>query len=288
MSNSFYTKTNDETLVINRDEENKDVDNFQKNGDIRLFEKVYKQRIPSLKNWAMKHYFPGLAPSIEDFLAELRIVFVKAVQKYDVNKGSFNTCLYTFLLNRVKNIKSSKYAKKRKPDTYDGPLSGILLSLDYNYSDGSGDGHDRSLADILESEDSNDYKKTVNEINFQDTLDILAGKNNTLRDVFIKLGRGSTLTSVIKECKIKKGIIQTSKSNIVKLNKRRNKRFVKQLISELEGIKDFSLLEYDINNDTHISYSVELKRTSESDMILKTIRQMRRNKSQLIHSLHLN
>ena len=101
----IFSKYDDKEICIDREEENAAVEAFQKSGDMSILEDVYIKRIPTLKVWAVKNYYPGLELTIDDFMEELSIVFVKAANKYNPEKGSFNTCLYTFLTNRIKNIK---------------------------------------------------------------------------------------------------------------------------------------------------------------------------------------
>ncbi len=184
-----------ENVIIDREQENRDVLEYKRTGDQKIFERLYSNRIPTLKNWAMKHYFPGLAPSIEDFFAELRIIFCKAIQKYELGRGSFNTCLFTFLLNRVKNIKSSKFAKKRVPEGYEGALGAIELSLDYNY--GSESGESSTIQDHLESKESDNHES--NKMLYDEIIDVLSDGNMTLKNVFVSIGDGETLLASIKE-----------------------------------------------------------------------------------------
>lgn len=259
--------------VIDRVQENKDVIEYQKTKDICLFEKLYKQRLPTLRYWALKHYFPGLSLSIDDFFSELSIVFVKAVEGYKKNRGSFNTCLYTFLLNRIKNIKSGRHAKKRKSAHYDGPLSGMILSLDFGYDDE--DGNKVDLMAKLENECSVDYHNTMNSIHFNESIDSMTN-NSFLKDVFVKLGNGATLSNVIREYKQRDGMLPVSRYYIKTVGN--NKKKIKALLAKKLHIKeDFSVVKCEIkDNDLH--YVVELKKTNESDMIIKTIRRMRKEK----------
>jgi len=165
-------------FCIDRDKEDKEVARFQKTGDLDLLDRVYQKRIPTLWNWTHKHYIPGVTCcSKQDLFAEFTVVFVTAAQKYNKKRGAFNTCLYTFLLNRIKNIKGSRYAKKRMPLHYCGPISGMIRSLDYVYN--NKDGSEVSLKDTLT--DGSRDGKVPDKLHLEETLDILAPKNETIK-----------------------------------------------------------------------------------------------------------
>ena len=93
---------------IDREQENRDVDAFQKNHNEKLFEKIYKIRIPTLQIWARKTHY--LMDSKDDMFGELSSCFAKAVSTYKKKKGSFNTWLFIFLLTA-----SGMYKPAAKP-----------------------------------------------------------------------------------------------------------------------------------------------------------------------------
>ena len=281
MSKDFYKELENVNLEIDREQENKDVALYQQTKDENIIRKVFEARIPTLKYWATKHYFPGLAQSIEDFYGELVIVFVKTVKGYKYGRGSFNTCLYTFLSNRIKNIKSGKYAKKRKPDTYEGSISSMTLSLDHAYSYDNVSGKPLTLEDKIINE------HTVNpddnsDIHLYETIKMLSGGNEKLEDMFVQLSSGKSVSTVLKESKIKEGIIDVLepeclankdaiydkiKSHIVELNK----------VNSCSKNLEFELIEYNVK-DNKIKYIIEMKKTEESELLSKTIRKLKKNK----------
>ena len=264
------------SIVIDRDEEDKDVASFQKTGDLKLLEKLYKQRIPTLHSWANKYYYPGLVSSVEDLFAELSVVFVKAAEKYDKKRGAFNTCLYTFLLNRIKNLKSSKHAKKRISDDYTGPLCGMILSLDFAYNDK--DGSAVTLKDIIPSEASEKENFVLKEAMFDETVKVLSENNPQFEEFLLKISEGGSLASLLKEHKTKSGSITVKPSQANKLKTTRSKKMVVDLLRAQHKISgDFVLVDYDIVGH-QVNYVVEMKKTDEVDNILKTIRELRKNK----------
>ena len=266
-------------ISIDREQENKDIDLYNKTKDNLVLEKVFNNRIPTLKYWAAKHYFPGLALSLEDFYGELVIVFMKAVEKYEYGRGSFNTCLFTFLLNRIKNIKFCKYAKKRKPENYEGSINNIVLSLDYEYSEKNG--KFVTLEEKLENEDSNDYNSTNNELNFKESVNILANGDTKLKDVLVRLGHGDSINCILKHYKTKEGKIKLDNKLKEELYEVKDDSIVISKIKELSGISDFKLISYNVGYK-FLKYTVEFKKTQEADNITKSLRKIKNDKERYL------
>jgi len=273
-----------EVIHINREEENADIEKFQKTGDYSILDKIYKNRIPTLKSWASKNYYPGLELTIDDFMEELSIVFVKAASKYKRDKGSFNTCLYTYLTNRIKNMKNSTHAKKRRPKDYEGPLSGIVLSLDHEYENDKS-GNETTLKDILASKSSVDVDSTYKEMNFNETLGILSNGNPILKSIFVKIGEGNSLSSIIQASKIKTGSFFISENEMNTIAKH-GETAVKELIQEIEDIEDeFLVSDFNVQEDSLIEYTIEFEKTEESEMIKDAIKRLRKEKDSIIREI---
>ena len=261
-------------VIIDRDEEDKQILEFQKTGDLKLLEKVYINRIPTLRHWVSKHYYPGLIASPNDLFGELAIVFMKAAEKYD-GRASFNTCLFTFFVNRIKNIKSGKYAKKRISEEYKGPLSNMILSLDYSYNDK--DGSEVTLKDVIPLNDSLDKHYLVKNHMLDETINILSENDDKVKGLLTKISDGSSLTSLLKEYKTRTGNITVSSYQAKRINKN-SKRLVKKLLKKIGKINDkFNLVKYSVQ-DCVVSYEIELKKTPEADEVMRTIRDLRKNK----------
>jgi hypothetical protein len=273
-----------EIVHIDREEENAAVERFQQTGDKDILDQVYKDRIPTLMNWSLRYYYPGLELSIDDFMEELSIVFVKAASKYDRSKGSFNTVLYTYLTNRIKNMKNSTHAKKRRPENYDGPLNGILLSLDHVYSHDKG-GNETTLQDVLVQTESGEEDSSAKAIHFKETIKFLSNDNPILNDIFIKIGEGNTLSSIIKESKVKRGSVFLSETEIDSVESE-GECAVKEILCDVEQLEgDFSIIDFDMIDEERLDYAVEYKRTKESDLINKTIKDLRKNKEYYIDKI---
>lgn len=262
------------SIVIDRNQEDKDVVEFQKTGDMRLLEKLYNNRIPTLKVWATKHYYPGLAISQDDLFEELSVVFVKAAQKFDKSRGNFNTCLFNFLLNRIKNMKNGMHAKKRVSETYDGPRSGMVLSLDYTYNDK--DGSDITLKDVIPDPEYDAKKMPID-----DTVEVLSGGNSVLRDFLHKVSNGESVSNLLKEAKQKEGTFKLNQVSISKI-KTASKKAIKEFLKDNNIFdQEFEVVEYQLNG-TELSFKVQLRKTKEYDIISKAIRNFKKNKHQYI------
>jgi len=52
----------------------------------------------------------------------------------------------------------------------------------------------------------------------------------------------------------------------------------KKVIEIETDMRNFTLLDYQIEKDNSLNYKVELKKTEEADTILRSLREMKRNK----------
>ena len=262
---------------INRDEEDKDVIRYQKTGDKDLFEKIYKQRIPTLQIWARQYYY--LMDSREDAFCELSKYFAKAVVEYKKSKGSFNTCLFTFLINRIRNLNVGRNAKKRTPLFPDKNIkhNNFLYSLEYTYKDGKGDGTN-TLKDVIP--DTRIKKdESINSIALEETIKSLSRGCPTIKVVLRKISNGDTLPNIIKDYKTQKGYIRVKPYLIAKLNRRKSKSLVKKIIKSKSGLDKFLVIDYNISRKNVLHYTIELSKTKKTSLILSAIRKLRKNKS---------
>ena len=272
------TSVSDKDVIIDRKLEDDAVCRFQQTGDTAILEDVYIKRIPTIWKWTNDHYNPSLTNfSKEDLFSELSSVFVKAACDYEKKRGAFNTCLFTFLLNRIKNIKSSRHAKKRCSKEYDGPLSGMILSLDYSYSDK--DGTEVTLKDILD-DTRHGPEQIPKNMHFEETLQILSKENQDIKGFLRQLSEGDSLSTLIKQYKTKDGFIRLNCS--MSKQKRLPAKTVSNLIRERVRPKyGFRLLNYKVRANK-LLYRIEMKKTDETDMIVKTLRKLRKNKAKYL------
>lgn len=270
---------------IDRKQENADVAKFQRTNDIKLLETIYHRRVPSLQIWARRYSY--LLNDFDDMYEELTFHFIKAVHGYNPRKGtSFNTFLFTTFLNCVRNIRSGQCAKKRRPkEAEESDTTNFMLSLDYNYS--KKDGSESTLKEVIADELSSD-DRVMDRICLEETIDVLAHEDPNIKGFLRKLSSGNTIAALLKEAKTKTGKVQVSRSMAKRLDtKRRCNRIVSDLIRDKKKIDDdFELLEYEIVSPCRIQYTIEMSKTEESDDIMRTVRNIRRDRERLLATLN--
>ncbi len=266
-------------VEIDRDQEDKDVVLFQKTGDKEIFEKLYKNRIPTLQIWARQYFY--LMDSKEDMFGELSHYFYKAIINYEKNKGSFNTCLYTFLIYHIRNLHIGKNAKKRLPLFMDGEINkyNFMLSLEYKYNDKNGSVN--TLKDVI-PDSKNKPDDTLKKMDLEETVSYLSHGSPIVKGFLRKISDGSTLASALKEYKTKTGFISIGRRLAKKIEDKRNcKNLVKEIIKDKVNVDRFALIDYYVGKYNKLCYTIEMKKTQEANIILKAIRRFRKNKEML-------
>lgn len=259
---------------IDRDKENKDIIKYQRTKNKLIFEEIYKNRIQTLQIWARKYKYL-MDDSADDMFSALTTYFIKAVDGYKIKKGSFNTYLYTLLINGIRNMVINKKAIKRKPWGSDvNTLSNYTLSLDYRYD------NNNTLKDIIE--DKIDKHDLAGKMKLKEVINVLSKDDISVRDFLTKLSRGETLSTVLRERKIRKGTIRINKAK-AKLLKRekKHKKIVGDLIKEnIRGA--FVILDYKIRLPNRLHYVIEMRKSKEANFVLKNIRKWRQDKQNLM------
>lgn len=281
-------------IPIDREKEDKAVLAFQKTGDLKGMEEVYLNRVQTLEIWASRYHY--LAGGSEDMYSELIQVFMKAVNGYkkkrkcEVNgktvwkKTPFNTYLWYSIANYVRNLKSGKRAKKRRAIGYDGPLSSMILSLDFQYKDR--EGSETSLKDVISEDLSMAIHHNDEPIHLKEMLKVMSDDDPVVYKFLTKLCDGYSLAAAVKDCKTVSGRVRLNKAQVKKFGtSRRYNRMVSNLISDRHNIKDsFKLIGYSVNK-SYLHYSIEMKKTAEADAVMKTVRQLKKNKEYYMKKL---
>ena len=154
----------------------------------------------------------------------------------------------------------------------------MLLSLDYTY--GTKDDTALTLKDVIACEITTDKSYISKNITLDETINILSSNDQVLKDFFTKLSNGSSITALLKEYKTVNGDMVIDKEEAKKLAKYKCKKIVSDMIKEkVDG--SFSLIKYSIE-DNKLKYSIEMKKTTETDKILKTLRHIKRNKNSIV------
>lgn len=281
-------------------EENESVDEFQKTGNMEILEQIYKNRIPSLKWWANKNKYLD-NNSFDDIFGELTKIFVRAIYSYKymrekktddgkikLVKTPFNSYLYSAFENSMCNIHNKKKAKKRcpiniNPDELDS-ISDILLSLNFSY--GSGESQ-YTLQDVIPDEKFGMDGGVVNDISFKETVSMLCQEDDPgyIQEVFMKLGDGSSLASIIKEYKSKTGKLKISNYFSKKIKEEKSQSTLRKLIKNKHK-NNFDIIDYEIDNGV-LKYHIEFHKTEETEFIIKKIRGLRKNKDTLLKKINV-
>jgi hypothetical protein len=282
---------------IDRGAENKKVMKFQKTGDINLLGEIYLTRLQTIQIWARKHAY--LSHSAEDMEREFTCALINACHGYDGSKKEvtlksgktvsqvrqFNTYLYRSLLNRIRNIVSYKKAKKRRPVGMEDSICDVLLSLDYNYN--NKDGSDSTLKDIVSESIFANEEDVVDKIAIDEVLNLLSKDDPPyVKDFFKKVSNGNSIASALRDQKTFSGRIKLNKGKAEQLDqKRRCNRIASQVIAEKAKIEsDFDLQGYYIDK-SYLYYTIEMKKTEESDYIVKKLRKLKKNRDYYIRKI---
>jgi DNA-directed RNA polymerase specialized sigma24 family protein len=271
--------------VIDFDQEDEAVDRFIKSSDTAIFNKVYEDRIPSLQFWARRYYYL-MDNSKEDLFSEFNLCFVKAVWSFKKDKGHFNTWLYYVLSNCIKNLYMGRTAKKRLPEGVDpNSMSKNILSLDFPYRGKDGDGS--TLREAL-ADTSSDYGVALNKLATEDTIDIISSKNPIVKGFLNNICEGNTVAALYKKHKMRQGHVKISKAQAQKLAKRKEqKKMVLSLIKNNALIKEsFSVLNYSVVSSDTLAYTIEMKKTAETNVVMKAIRRLKKDKKNILAQIN--
>lgn len=282
---------------IDREAESRMVMRYQRTEDLAIMEKLFIDRVPTLWWWANNYHY--LRDSSEDLFSELTSVFMNAVKKYKSRRQCrfrnkqvsrhtlFNTYLFTSLNNHIKNELKKKRAAKRKPYGADpnSISNNFILSLDFNYS--RRDGSSTTLKDLIAN--SHQADSLEKKVFFTEAMNLLNKQYPGMTDFFEKLGGGCTITSALRDYKTKEGKIKLSPYLSKKLSHhRRYNMMVANLIRRRKHIdKAFKLVDYKAE-DKHLHYKIELRKTPETDIILKNIRKIRKKKDAFVSLIRPN
>lgn len=273
-------KEENKAFNIDRVKEDEAVVRYQQTGDVSTIERLYEDRVPSLQFWT-SHFYYLMDNSKDDMFGEFRRQFMRAIIYYDKKRGHFNTCLYTFIRNCIINLIVSKHAKKRCPEGVDFDFNqGFVTSLNKKYDSKNGDGN--TLLDVI-SNQLEDCNKAPDKMSFNETLNILSNNDSKVKGFLKKIGDGFTLAKLIKECKTVTGSLHVKKNQYENI---KSKKGIINLIKTNNNIlAPFKLLDYEICEPTKINYRIEMRKSKEADLFLKTIRKLRKNSGWYMSSI---
>jgi hypothetical protein len=266
---------------IDRDEEDRDITIFQKTQDLILQEKIYNRRISTIQHWA-REYAQKTHNDFEDMFNDFSIKFIFLLRGYKKSRGSFNTYLYSSYLNLIRNFFNSKRANKRRPIGLDPNIHNFVYSLEHPYKHGDQEGG--TLQDFIS--DQIITKDCINkDINLKETISVLSNNNPSMKTFLVKICSGNSVASAIKEMKKRHGGIKISGQLSRKINKGKCvKRIVKKIISD-DVNDDFKLLNYQVQQGNQLVYTIEMRKTKDTDYVSKMLRKMKNNKEKILEKM---
>ena len=120
----------------------------------------------------------------------------------------------------------------------------------------------------------------------EETLDLLAHENMDFRHFLERLSDGTSFASLIKEYKTKQGKIKLTPTQRKQIGQRGKKEVVAHFIRKNGKVDDdFKILDYKILPSNVMAYTIELKRTDETDSIIKQVRELRKNKDWYLNKI---
>ena len=147
------------------------------------------------------------------------------------------------------------------------------------------DDGEKTLKDIIKTHGDFNGVSPIEKMSLDDTLDLLANGDEILKDFFQKLSNGGSMASLIKEYKTKNGKLRVSSAQAKRLRTRRGTKIVSDLIRHRKKLdEDFKLVDYIMEGNT-VNYTIEMKKTKETDLILRSIRQLRNNKEVMLSKI---
>ena len=176
---------------IDRDKEDLMVKRYRKTEDPHALHDLYLLREPTLKVWARRAAY--LADSEDDMFADLRVVWLRCVNRYKyeaeirpvrtkqggfvrdedgkikkaLRRTAFNTFLYTSLRNHISNIHKKRHSLKRL-DNEGVPIQQTMKSLDYQFGDEDGQTLKDTIAAAGGTESYMDIQTIISQISRDD------------------------------------------------------------------------------------------------------------------------
>ena len=209
---------------IDRQKENQLVLEVKRTADQDLYAKLYEMRVPTLTILSRRYAY--LSDSEEDLLAELRLVWWKAINHYDatphdsylrnrdgsfvlkngkkrlvVKVTDFNTVFYTYCLNYIANLHKRYYSKKRL-DLNGKPVKNSMLSLDLKTQGGSGSDDGAKLHEVIQDRNVTAVNQLVGA---GLVISKIAGKNRKIRQALERFAFDESYETLQQACQVRQG-----------------------------------------------------------------------------------
>jgi hypothetical protein len=119
----------------------------------------------------------------------------------------------------------------------------------------------------------------------------MSNNNSVVKGFLHKLSLGNTVSSLLKEYRTKTGNIRIDKNAFKHIKSSKEKEIlVSDIIRDNYDINsEFMVIDYDISNKddyNNLSYTIEMKKTNETDTVIKALRRMKRDKDMIISKIY--
>ena len=126
--------------------------------------------------------------------------------------------------------------------------------------------------------------KSTTDTVLDETIGILSKNDPVFETTLRRLGEGNSLASVLRDYKTRTGYLVVSQEEAAKFKKYKCTKLVSDLIHSRKYSEKFTLQQYEVSG-TRLYYEIELKKSKESDLVMKTIRSLRKNKDYYVQQI---
>jgi hypothetical protein len=212
---------------VDRPKEDLMVQEYQKTGDPKILEELHKIRDPTIWVWARRYAW---LDNIFDMHSEFSMVWLNCVNKYTfeaslryvknkdgsfvfgkdgkkktvVKKTSFNTYMFTALINKARNIIKKRNGIKMLDD--DGnSIEATMKSLDFEYGDEEGNMHDFICDDS--------HEEIISSVSYVDIVRDVAQGDEEISEILLNYAENSKIKGLASACKRHKGVLTLSRQD---------------------------------------------------------------------------
>ena len=242
-----YRPTREDNRIfqeIDREQENRDIAEWQRTRDMELMTKLYILREPTLWVWAQRFaYLANNSP--EDLFMDLRPVWMRALERYDIRPQSrpmknrrtgqvvldergelkmevrttdFNTLLFTYCKHHMINL-YKKHRSQKRCDHQGVPVSTTMRSLDEQTRVGV-DRKGSELHERLSVDNPHNPAHSLGAIDARDIIDAVVEASNNdpeVREAMERYAYSDNFALLSKACQIRTGQLPIGKAEWFRL-----------------------------------------------------------------------
>ena len=284
-------------MDIDRELENRMVDEYQRTDNQDVYTKLYVMREPTL--WVLARKFAYVSDSEEDLFAELRPVWMKAIRKYRiapsektiksrsgeevlgadgqpqrvVKTTDFNTVLFTYCKNYMINQYKKKFATKKRMDANGKPICSTTRSLDFQYGENE-DGEGCAMHELIPDESAPAADQVLG---IKWIIDQIAGDDQQVREALVRYAYNPSFDRLSKACQVVSGSVKIRKADRTALQYGGTtaEECLHSLLDTSRKYPDgYKLLNWQVGLH-HVEYEVQVNHWELYERVLKAIRKVK-------------